>query len=35
MLDKIIQFSVNNTSSKIVIKNAYTLLMTFMNGGDD
>lgn len=30
-----IKSSVINKSSKIVIKNAYTLLMTFMNGGDE
>lgn len=29
-----IKSSAIDTSSKIVIKNAYTLLMTFMNGGD-
>lgn len=30
-----IKSSVIDKSSKIVIKNAYTLLMTFMNGGDE
>ncbi|MEG0851687.1 MAG: efflux transporter periplasmic adaptor subunit, partial [Flavobacterium sp.] len=30
-----IKSSAIDKSSKIVIKNAYTLLMTFMNGGDE